>query len=275
MKKILSESIILNTASNMKNITWLVQTNNIDYRHVSKIWDAAKKYAKVEEAVVVPSTSRLDNDFDSLGKYVIPYGSVRLSKIGINLGWAGVYQNACFDNRRWIAERNDMLNADSQTVTIKELLDFDIAEKVFIRPTFDHKTFTGFVATRSGIEDLVERAQMPDNVNFNLNSKVSVSRVKEIKAEYRYFIVGRKVVTGSLYALHGVPMTQPVTDAERFQEAQEIAKGWLPHETCVMDLADTSEGTKVVEFNVFNSSGFYDHDVDAIVKEVAEWENGR
>ncbi len=39
-------------------------------------------------------------------------------------------------------------------------------------------------------------------------------------------------------------------------------------ETCVMDLALTNEGLKVVEFNCLNASGFYYHDVRAIVKEV-------
>jgi len=260
----------------MKNITWVVQTNNIDYRHVSKIWEAAKKYAKVEEAVVVPFKNTLDNEFDSTGKYVIPYGSVRLTKIGIWEGWEGIYQNEnCFNSSEWIKNRSDMLNSDSESITIKDLIKYPINDKVFIRPTQDHKSFTGFVATKRGVLDLIEKAEMPDNANFNLDSMVSVSTVKQIESEYRYFVVGGKVISGSLYSMHGVPMTQPVTDKGQLKNAQEMADKWLPHETCVMDLTDTNEGLKVVEFNAFNSSGFYYHDVEEIVKSVIEWEKGR
>lgn len=260
----------------MKNIVWLVQTNGIDYRHVSKIWDAAKKYSKVEEAVVVPFKTTLDNEFDAKEKYVIPYGSVRLSKIGLIHGWQGIYQSDySFNSEIWFENRPDMLNSDSISLSIKELQDLPVNGKIFIRPSLDHKAFTGFVATKKGILDLAERAEIEDNVNFDMNTRVSVSSVKSIEAEYRYFVIGGKVVSGSLYAQMGVPMTQPVTEKCRLKMAQAAANEWLPHETCVMDLADTNEGCKVIEFNAFNSSGFYYHDVDNIVKSVVEWENNR
>jgi hypothetical protein len=49
-------------------------------------------------------------------------------------------------------------------------------------------------------------------------------------------------------------------------EAQELANKWLPDQCCVMDLALVEDELKVIEFNCINSSGFYDHDVDAIFK---------
>lgn len=56
-------------------------------------------------------------------------------------------------------------------------------------------------------------------------------------------------------------------------EAQAFADKWLPNDNCVMDLALIDGQLKVLEFNCINSSGFYDHNVDAVFK--ALWDYSR
>jgi hypothetical protein len=42
-----------------------------------------------------------------------------------------------------------------------------------------------------------------------------------------------------------------------------------------MDVCETENGYKVVEFNCFNASGFYNCDVDAVVKNVTQFVENR
>lgn len=89
---------------------------------------------------------------------------------------------------------------------------------------------------------------------------------EEILAEWRYFIVGGKIISGSMYRHKGQMHQKAELDADVLTEAQKFANKWLPAPNCVMDLALTNDGVKVIEFNCLASSGFYDNDVKAIFK---------
>ena len=52
---------------------------------------------------------------------------------------------------------------------------------------------------------------------------------------------------------------------------EDMAKGWLPHDTCIIDVTiqqdvktDKTIG-KVIEFNCFNCSGFYAIDIEPVI----------
>lgn len=260
----------------MNKVTWLVQTNGIRLEHVNKVWEAAQKYATAEEAIVIPFHDDLDNDpILNENTVVIPYGSVRLSKIGLQRGWKGLYMNdSTFDSRIWLDNRDDMLNDESLIMPLSKLsTNMTEKEKIFIRPCEDHKAFTGFVADNTSIRLLKDSVEK-ENHGYDENLLVSVSPVKEIYAEYRFFIVNGEVISGSSYVVNGRTKSERA-DNNLISIAHEKAQDWLPHKTCVMDLADVWEDYKVVEFNSLNSSGFYDHDVDLIVKKVTEMETYR
>ena len=88
---------------------------------------------------------------------------------------------------------------------------------------------------------------------------------KNIKSEWRWFIVDGKIVSGSMYRLNGILDKREELDPDTILEAQTFADKWLPKQTCVMDLALVDDEVKVIEFNTINSSGFYAHNVDNII----------
>ena len=92
-----------------------------------------------------------------------------------------------------------------------------------------------------------------------------VSPVKPIYREYRLFIVKHKVVTGSVYRIGGRAEISPDVEAYVLDYARTVMQRWMPAESCVMDLALTEHGLKVIEFNNINSSGFYACDVPKYV----------
>lgn len=261
--------------------TFLIQTNGIHCFHVKESWEAAQRYGSVEEAVVIPFDNTLDNDFDATGKFVIPYGSDRLRRIGLREGWEGVFYNENLSMAASIEHRDDMLNGDGRILKIGDLQNEDIVNELsdpfFMKPSEDNKAFAASTCTKQRIMSWLINAKLSDNANFDAYTEILVAPIKETVSEYRYFIVGGEVVTGSLYFLGGRQISVNIDDEfELLDEAQKIADKWLPHETCVMDtcLIKDENGKhhiKVVEFNCLNSSGFYDHDFDKIFKKLGEY----
>jgi len=164
------------------DIVFLVQTNGIDYRHVSKIWDAAQKYADVAEAVVVPFKETLNNDFDPEDRFVIPYGSVRLSRIALKEGWEGVYVNDNFDNAMWVRNRFDMLNQDVNIVPISELYRYlDYGSDLFLRPAKDNKSFAAGAYDSDRIKKLIISAELKENHGYGVESLLDEPDVQRHK----------------------------------------------------------------------------------------------
>lgn len=263
--------------------TFLIQTNGIHVFNVGESWQAAQKYGNVEEAVVIPFNETLDNDFDATGKFVIPYGSDRLRRIGMSEGWQGVFFNENFSMGAAIDNRDDMLNGDAKIIPIKDLEDKKIEEElpdqIFIKPNADNKAFEAFTCGSLSPEifKFLDNAEMYDNANYDMDTLIVVAPVKEIVSEYRYFIVGGEVVSASMYLLGGRLLTVNHDEyEEELEYAQELADKWLPHETCVMDTCFVKDEngkhqTKIIEFNCLNSSGFYAHNVDNIFRKLGEY----
>lgn len=260
-------------------ITWLVQSNLIDYRQVSQLCDAVKAAgANLAEAIVIPFQDDIDNPsvLDNIDGIVIPYGSTKLTKITMNRGWKGsFFDPEMFRVDAWNKVQPDrLLNCDQNLMTVAEaktLLDkYDPDELLFVRPRDDLKAFNGTVTAAKEIQNWMQSTES-GNFSFSDDTVICVSSPKKILQETRWFIVGGKIIDGSQYRLHGQRIAQPVTDTKLYAAAQELADIWLPHKTCVMDLALTDDGLKVIEYNCLNSSGFYQHDIDKIVRAVTEY----
>jgi len=182
-----------------------------------------------------------------------------------------------------------MLNADSDILSVEDALltycDKSSDDMIFVRPDNDLKEFAGEVMSVSDFSTWV--GQMSDGSNGNLlheDTQIVVAPARNILAEWRWFVVGGKVVDGSMYRHRGQLVKDHETWKGVYEEAQEQADIWLPHECCVMDTALVgtdveSAEHKVIEFNNINSSGFYNHDVEKIVLAITEFvkekENGK
>ncbi len=136
-------------------------------------------------------------------------------------------------------------------------------ESMFVRPTKDLKSFPGGVVTGDTVEKWL--AGLEDT-----SVRVAASRPREIIAEYRLFIVGGRIITGSQYKANGRLYSKRI-ETSGYEPFEMAVNGWLPMDTCVMDMALTPEGEyRVVEFNCINCSGFYDHDLKALVTALTE-----
>jgi hypothetical protein len=265
----------------MNNVIWAIQTNLINDDTVKAVWDSAQRIGcDTREAIVIPFQDELGNEaeleaLDSENNVIIPYGSVKLAKMSERRNWRGnCYVPATFRADVWNLMRDDMLNGDCAVMQVKDTEKFfegvDEDEQWFIRPVQDLKEFNGTVAQ---VGDIKSWMNSPKSGNFSFGEETGIilAPVKKLYSEERWFIVGGKVVSGAVYRMGGRLVSSQILAEENVAHAQEFADKWLPHPCCVMDLADTDEGGKVIEFNTINSSGFYGHDISKIVQAMTRW----
>jgi hypothetical protein len=95
-----------------------------------------------------------------------------------------------------------------------------------------------------------------------------VAEVREIDAEWRLFLVGSSVVSGSMYR----PSAERSLPKELVEFAEAAAQRFRPAPVFVMDMARVEHTWKIVECNCFNGSRFYEADVNAIVRAVSRFQ---
>lgn len=254
--------------------TWVIQTNQIKTSQVLPLVEALRALGEPFVDVGVDFETGLMSPVE--GKNLIPYGSTHLVKIAQREGWRHLYfDEARFNVSAWNAHHPKMLNPDAEVMTLTETK--AIAGKRpewFIRPIDDLKAFSGHVLASDALVDWVTRLEVGD-CEISGSCLVAVSSPKAIQMEWRYFVVGGRIVTGSSYQLLGRSEAHRETDPAVIAEAQTLADLWLPHACCCMDVALHDDQARVVEFNVINASGFYDHDITAFAKALSDYANDR
>lgn len=261
----------------------IIQNSGVSEHNGRAFHEAAEKLNIQWKGVgIVPFTYEFTGAEDI--DFTIPtfyYGSTRLIEISKrDHDGPGVYFNEMFDvlnymdNECYLPRRDDFLNPVYTTISFKDLSNpsNDIRKHiektvkagtpVFLRPSSSLKDFAGTVITTKNIDE-----KMIDIVNVS-DSKpddiIIYSNYKEIWAEWRFFVIDGTVVTGSLYKEFGRLEMRPASK-DILMIASAMATKWLPLETCVMDIALTKDGMKVIEFNSVNASGAYDCDVKKIL----------
>lgn len=222
----------------------------------------------------ITSDDPLNDDDD-----VIPYGSTLLTTVGyLYYNWYGLYFDlANFNYETALRNRKDMLN-DGVVVSIEEAIrilnDCQPHQDWFVRPSLDLKQFAGLVIEAKECADwFIDAMECDSSGSYHMNpaTQVVLAKPKTIQAEWRWFIVGGKAVSGSMYRLRGQLIKEREKDVEVIKEAQKLASDWLPNACCVMDTALVDNELKVIEFNCINSSGFYNHDVGTIFSEIYKY----
>lgn len=260
--------------------TWLVQSNLLDPVQMGQICEALRdRSIPYYGCKIIPFVDDIECFWGDQGepthKNIVPYGSSKLSRLSNTMGWTGMFFDIdLFRVDTWNTNRDDMLNYDAEIISVGDLKqrftgvpDDDV---YFIRPVKDLKEFNGTVTTAKEIRRWRD-SDDSQSFSFRNDTLCAVSPPKNIKAEWRWFVVDGKVVSGSTYKMHGQRLVQREQDQAVIDEAQGFADKWLPNDVCVMDIALTSDGPKVIEFNCFNSSGFYYHDIGAVLGAVNDY----
>ena len=164
-----------------------------------------------------------------------------------------------------------LLNAEAQLTTLAKLSNDSRSDstELFIRPSGDSKEFAGNILTLGEIKTWVATLEDED-MSLTPECSVVVAEPVGLAYEWRVFVVGGRAVSGSQYRrYHRLEVQAGLPDSVvRF--AEETAEVYSPAEVFVIDVAQSGDSLFVVEYNCFNSSGFYGSDIEAIVSSIDE-----
>lgn len=262
------------------SMKFVIQDNLINADHLEQTRLAIQNYPHLFVGVI-PFSHEITSNEPLEGVDYIPYGSTLMTNITKELGWKGLHFDLSqFNYEAATRNRSDMLNAGlviDLSDAIEMLHKQPADEMWFVRPSEDLKQFSGQVMEAKECADWMEDAmkcESSGSYKLDADTRIVLARPQNIFAEWRWFVVGGKVVSGSMYRRVGQLYKSRELDDKAIREAQTIADEWLPDPCCVMDLALTEDGVKVIEFNCINSSGFYDNDIAAVFKSLYEYHVG-
>lgn len=153
-----------------------------------------------------------------------------------------------------------MVNKNPIFLKVEDNLNASFTEDKFIKPSSDTKAFNGGVL-KAG-ETIQEYVSRTPHQKYWMQEFALISELQEIDKEYRFFVLNKEVLTGSMYMDNGIVKTSPIIPSDVLNIAQEYSKLYSPSELFGMDIAVMKNGEyKIMEYNPFNCSGIYECDM--------------
>jgi len=259
----------LNNASNVIRISNALEKCSVEYLLVRVNKNSSLSVIDKEKKIPLDNSEQVIQSFIS-NEHVMIYGSKAFAEIAKNMELKpGSFMTEQFEFE--IFQRklgNELLNNEFIIGELSTL--HPIAEEFFIRPTGNTKLFTGMTVTKKDFLDWQERENREGSPY--IGQTLMIAPLQRIKAEYRFFVVNQKVVTGSSYKVgdkidvYSKPSPEIIKYAEQIVDKFPLAKAF------VIDIAETEKGLKVVEYNNINTSGLYGCDEVAFVHSINELE---
>jgi hypothetical protein len=150
----------------------------------------------------------------------------------------------------------------------QQFFDYFGTETLFVRPDSGGKVFAGQVIKRATIDFHLET--LDKLTGASSSTMILISKAKNISREYRFFIVGGKIITGSMYMRRGKPYVSRELDADCIKVAGQIAAApfQIDRAYCC-DVGIVDGKPKVIELNSFSAAGLYASDVEKLFSAVA------
>lgn len=201
-----------------------------------------------------------DFEFKTDRKDVFCFGSVKMSRLAKKYNWfPGSLLNENHDYRVYSKfYKENLLNYDSKIQKFGDDIDLDI---FFARPCEDTKTFTGKVFDQYSWSEFKESFFKSGQISTLTNeTEIQISSVKNITKEFRFWIVGCEIITGSLYRMGSWIVRNEIVDEGALEFCKEMIKIYQLADAFVMDVCEVinqDRKYKIVECGCINSAGFY------------------
>lgn len=217
---------------------------------------------------VIPFIGELVPAPEPKHEHVICFGSYSMRHSAKKFNWTpGVFDLFNVNFNVQLQHWGDlMLNADSVVIPFKGAW---LAKPTFVRPIDDSKYFAGAVFDPAEFNEWVHKVvDLEEDYGNSLtgDTLIQMCKPKQIYAEYRFWVVDKKIITCSLYKRgNRVIYSADVDDHVRKFADSVVCNAWQPAPAYVLDVCETPDGMKIVEINTINSAGFYAADVVALV----------
>lgn len=214
-----------------------------------------------------------DFEFKTDRKDIFCFGSVKMSRLAIKYGWyPGSLLNENHDYRVYSKYyKENLLNYDSVIQKYGDDINLDL---FFARPCEDTKTFTGKVFTKESWLEFKENFfKSGQESSLTIDTEIQVSSVKNVTKEFRFWIVGGEVITGSLYRNGYWVNYSNIVDEGALEFCKEMVKIYQLADAFVMDICEVIKDNdeieyKIIECGCINSAGFYKANMPKLIEAI-------
>jgi hypothetical protein len=219
---------------------------------------------------IIPFAHEMVPDIDPQG-LVMCLGATSMNKVAVKKGWTPGYFGDNLSYDLLIQNYGEhMMNYNAVIAPLRDLT--KKWDYFFIRPMADTKQFSGTMMTWYDFEDWRRKINYLDGqasyTTLTCDDIVVMAEPHNIKAEYRFFVVDGKVITGSMYKLGNQIIHSDRVDESVYAYAQQMVNIWQPNRAFDLDIFETDEGYKIGEINAINSAGFYACDMGKFINAI-------
>ena len=210
-------------------------------------------------------------EFKSVRNDVFCFGSIKMARVAKKHNWhPGSLLNENHDYRVYsLFYRDNLLNFDSKVQKFSEPI--EIEGDFFVRPCEDSKVFTGKVFNKAEWNTFVSNFfKRGESTTLTNDTEIQVCSSKIITKEWRFWVVGGNVVTGSLYRMGEWINYSELVDGGALEFCKEMVKLFELAEAFVIDICevlneDEVAQYKIVECGCINSAGFYKSNMPMLI----------
>lgn len=234
------------------------------------------------------------NIFDDTQSLIIPFGSVKLVKLGIQeklpRNWKFFYDLDGFDLLYQMGIETSskdilakyLLNANSTFSIFPNCANTRFDVDKFVKPVNDLKLFNGQILPKNkSLLELLTEQETKQSV-YNNSQFILYADLLPVVKEWRCFVINGEVVGTSLYAEHGItkkefefPSIRDIHYIEALATMFEPAGKNNPYVVDICRLTDEEERSfdqfKIVEYNCFHSSGLYGINVEYMLRKLVDY----
>lgn len=257
-------------------VTWILERDVFSEQCFGDMVDYFKTNSIPYHIVrVIPFIHEIEGKVPLVTGPCVVYGSIGTQKLAITHGWTpGVWTSPGFDETVLQDKLGDMLlNPDATVLHMTEVEGFVKKQgwpQFFIKPNSDTKEFAGMLMEADEFSEWLQKMldihYLKDN-DFN----VVVSTPKRLGVEWRIVMVDGKIADYSIYRQYQIVKHERSITPEVTAFAESAAARYSPAPVFVLDVVDTDDGLKIVEYNTFNSAGLYACDVANIIKAINDF----
>lgn len=202
-------------------------------------------------------------------------GTTSMKLVAANMGWTPGYVDAPGQQELLVHWGDHLLNSTAVISSLRDAV--PPSEYFFARPVEDTKAFAGTIFSRGDFLDWQKLFLTEGNafVTMNADDLILLAPLQNIYAEYRLYVIGGEIVTGSRYKLGDRVFYTTDLDPQMLAYARERIAEYCPRRALCLDVAQV-EGVdgrttyKVIETNAISSSGFYACDMGKFVAAINE-----
>lgn len=233
----------------------------------------------VDKVVALKDIETESYNVDDLPEFIPPnmnvfvFGGLKLAHIAALRGWTpGSLMNENHDFQVYSKHYGEnLLNYDSEILTVGSNIIWKPNEVKFIRPTKDTKSFTGQLFNEHEWKDTMENyLHNFRSAQFNEQTEIQVSTPKNIYKEIRCWVVDGKVVTASQYRLGNSVVYDDQVEQAAIDYAQSMVNIFQLADAFVIDVCLTDNGWKIVECGCINCAGFYKSDLQKTINAIED-----